>query len=1719
MWKNFLQQWRHRIQTVVEMLLPVATMALILILRHQIEPIRQDTVVYPPVPAYSLKFSTTVLAGLNISKLSVAYSPESPVLETVIQNALVNLFTPNIKDLIQIIKDNWGEGGLPSPIPPNVINNPAIIGDIVKLLIRIQPYNNSRALETVYSEEKAIREVIAAVQFDNDLLGLDDSRKVPFNMTYFLRFPEKPRQYSLFGIGGNSWRTDEIFPFFEVPGPRFPFSWEGGNDPGYVNELFIGFQHAISMELVELMTGQSLKDFTVHINRYPHPPYVQDLAVEALMYIFPMFIMLSFSYTAVNIIRTITIEKELQLKETMKIMGLPTWLHWMAWFWKQFIYLFVTGLLITVILKVNWFTNEQGFSGYSVFTKTPWTVILLFIMLYLSCTIFFCFMISSFFSKGSVSALFGGVIWFITFIPAFLLGMDVQVSLPVQAITCLSINSAMSYGFQLILGAEGSQGMHWGEFFATHSIETDRLLFGHVCLILLLDCFLYMLLALYFEQVLPGPCGTARPWYFPFQKSFWFPSKQINHNYEAYNNPEYNIAIKEKDPTNLKVGVKMANLTKMYGRNLVVDNLCLNIYDDQITVLLGHNGAGKSTTISMLTGNVEVTRGNVWVAGYDMTTQTQLGRAHIGLCPQHNVLFNELTVREHLEFFARLKGYSGQQLDDDIDKLIDSLEMQEKKNYLAEGLSGGQKRRLCVGIALCGGARVVLLDEPTSGMDPSSRRALWELLQREKKNRSMILTTHFMDEADFLGDRVAIMSSGRLQCVGSPYFLKQHYGVGYTLVIVKNKDFQLDLCTSLIGKYIPGTIVKQDRGKEVTYSLPNNYSHLFEEMLNDLEKNYENINYKNYGLIATTLEDVFMSVGSDVEVNSESDDTTITATASECTDNDQNDLALDQLHRSDESETGARLLWLHVSGIWLKLFWVSTRSWGMLLLQILVPIININASLAILEYLFANRATVIPRALSLSQGYLSTETLLGFNGTESSSLGARAVRGYELLYNTSNVESMRLTVLDKTGVDEYYLNQTEDPVVMAAIRNQFLLGATFADKAAVAWFSNFGYHDVATSLANVHSAILKGINPSAILNVFNYPLQATYRDRSDLQMMMSLLSMQVASSVGNSLAILSAAFVMFYIKERVTRAKLQQSAAGVRPAVMWGAAAVFDWLWFVVLCLPIIISCAAFAVLGLSTAKELGYLFLCLMVYGAAMLPLHYLFSLLFNGPAIGFVILFFVNVLFGLLGAQIVEALRSIATSTKLAATALDYVLQFFPLYSLVTATRLMNQLGLKTFTCLEACANLLETVIGNTTSCNMEFLCTQFPDTCCVSESLFEWEDPGILRYIICMIVTCVLMWTLLMVLEHNLIQRLLTKRRSPPPSSDPVDEDVLEEAQHARRADLANGLVARGLTKYYGNHLAVDNISFTVNEAEIFGLLGVNGAGKTTTFKMLMGDESISSGDAFISGYSVRNNITEVHQNIGYCPQFDAVFDELTGRETIHLFSRFRGLKYANSPVRAEIIANALGFTKHLDKRVKQYSGGNKRKLSTGVALLGRTGLVFVDEPTTGVDPAAKRTVWRALRDAKKAGRAFVLTSHSMEECEALCDRLTIMVNGRFRCLGSPQHLKNKFSEGFTLTIKVLGRTNEDSPRTSIKSESSTQAVKQYVSDNFNNAKLMEEYQGLLTYYLPDRSVPWSKMFGIMEQAKRELDVEDYSIMQTTLEQIFLQFTKYQNEARET
>jgi ATP-binding cassette, subfamily A (ABC1), member 3 len=274
----------------------------------------------------------------------------------------------------------------------------------------------------------------------------------------------------------------------------------------------------------------------------------------------------------------------------------------------------------------------------------------------------------------------------------------------------------------------------------------------------------------------------------------------------------------------------------------------------------------------MLTGAIAPTDGYAVVVGKDIRTQMNEIRQDTGICLQHDCLFPYLTVKEHLQFFSRLKGLyskvSKEEAEQEIDQHIRDVALFEKRDTYSRSLSGGMKRKLSVAIAFSGGSKVVLLDEPTSGMDPFSRRFTWNVIRQYRQDRCIILTTHFMDEADILGDRIAIMAEGTLRCAGSSLFLKKKYGVGYQLTIEKSLEHSneqqyvddTDERTSIdetlkqiVKSAVPESTLLNNTGSEVRYQLPIAASGNFPSMFAGLDSQYEKRAIQSYGVSMTTL--------------------------------------------------------------------------------------------------------------------------------------------------------------------------------------------------------------------------------------------------------------------------------------------------------------------------------------------------------------------------------------------------------------------------------------------------------------------------------------------------------------------------------------------------------------------------------------------------------------------------------------------------------------------------------------------------------------------------------------------------------------------------------------------------------------------------------------------------------------------------------------------------
>jgi ABC-type multidrug transport system ATPase subunit len=234
-------------------------------------------------------------------------------------------------------------------------------------------------------------------------------------------------------------------------------------------------------------------------------------------------------------------------------------------------------------------------------------------------------------------------------------------------------------------------------------------------------------------------------------------------------------------------------------------------------------------------------------------------------------------------------------------------------------------------------------------------------------------------------------------------------------------------------------------------------------------------------------------------------------------------------------------------------------------------------------------------------------------------------------------------------------------------------------------------------------------------------------------------------------------------------------------------------------------------------------------------------------------------------------------------------------------------------------------------------------------------------------------------------------------------------------------------QGLEKRFGDTAALQGLTLQVSEGELFGLLGPNGAGKSTTINILCGLLEPTAGTASVGGHPLPREARQVKEIIGVCPQDFSIFPYLTGRENVLLFGELCGVPRRELRDRAAALLDRLGLNGEADRRVKGYSGGMKRRISLATALIGDPDIAFLDEPTTGLDPQSRHAVWEFIRSLKARHKTVVLTTHYMEEAEALCDRVAIIDHGTLIALGTPEELRTRLEvkdleEAF---LKLTGR----------------------------------------------------------------------------------------------
>ncbi|XP_075038451.1 retinal-specific phospholipid-transporting ATPase ABCA4 isoform X2 [Mixophyes fleayi] len=1319
----------------------------------------------------------------------------------------------------------------------------------------------------------------------------------------------------------------------------------------------------------------------------------------------------------------------------------------------------------------------------------------------------------------------------------------------------------------------------------------------------------------------------------------------------------------EPEPPGMVPGVCIQDLVKVYENTYkpAVDRMNITFYEGQITAFLGHNGAGKTTILSIITGLFPPTSGTVWVRGRDIQTHMDSIRQSLGMCPQHNILFRHLTVAEHILFYARLKGRSRRQAEREMEVMLEDIGIPHKRNEEAQNLSGGMQRKLSLAMAFVGESKVVILDEPTSGVDPYSRRSIWDLLLKYRSGRTIILSTHHMDEADLLGDRIAIISQGKLYCSGTPLFLKNCFGTGFYLTLVrrmrnvkesakkdsascrsdcscpcpscapKAKEDPLEQeldgdvagLTELIHHHVPEAKLIESIGQELIYLLPGKdfkyraYASLFRE----LEETLGDLGLSSFGISDTPLEEIFLKVTADSVTGTENPDQPTPVrreSRRDTADNVPPDACKEQPGPETEGKgsqqiKGTDLLHQQFKALIMKRFQHATRSHKDFLAQIVLPAGFVLLALVFTlivppfgEYpsltlhpwiygqqytFFSNEQPGSEQIVPISDAFLNspgygtrcmkdqplpkkftcintsnewiipsvspqvTNILLSHEWTPENpspscicstrsklimlpecpegaggrpppqriqpsseilqDLTERNISDYLLKTYPSLIRSSmkskywvneqryggisvgaRLPILDVQGGDiaEFFshlghMTNVSGGTVTKSVSQElqaFLRNLETENNIKV-WFNNKGWHAMVIFINVANNAILRANlgedkDPEEFgITTMNHPLNLTKDQLSEVTVLTTSVDVVVAICVIFAMSFIPASFVLYLIQERVSNAKHLQFVSGVTPTVYWLTNFCWDIANYAVSVAMVVIIFIGFEKKAYTSSTNLPALIALLFFYGWAVIPMMYPASYLFNVPSTAYVALSCMNLFIGINSSAITFILDLFENNRSLLKfnERLKDILLIFPHFCLGRGLidLAMNQAVTDVY------ARFGEEHLTNP----------------------FQWEFLG--RNIFAMAVEGVLYFGFNLLIQNRFF---LSTWFSEPPKGQIVgeDEDVAQERQRILKGGGKNDILRLNeLTKIYAGRQtpAVDKLCIGVRPGECFGLLGVNGAGKTTTFKMLTGDIEVTSGNATVAGYSILSDIADVHQNMGYCPQFDAIDELLTGREHLQLYGRLRGVPEDEVDKVADWGIEKLGLKRYADQPVGTYSGGNKRKLSTAIALIGCPPVVLLDEPTTGMDPQSRRFLWNSILTIIKEGRSVVLTSHSMEECEALCTRLAIMVKGTFKCLGTIQHLKFKFGDGYIVTMKVRAQKAGSAPDPG--------PVEKFIQTNFPGSLEREKHYNMLQYQISSTSL--ARIFQLLISNKDSLNIEEYSVSQTTLDQVFVNFAKQQTE----
>ncbi|OVA09055.1 ABC transporter-like [Macleaya cordata] len=701
-----------------------------------------------------------------------------------------------------------------------------------------------------------------------------------------------------------------------------------GEDEDPTFKFQVPLQIAAEREIARTLIQVPNFSWVVGIKEFAHPAIRTFSAVGLVG---PTFFLAIAMFAFVFEIGALVAEKELKLRQAMSIMGLYETAYWLSWLTWEAVITLISSLFIVLfgmMFQFNFFLHNNFLVLFLIFFLFQFNMIGL------------AFLISTFISKSSSATTVGFSIFIVGFLTQARIPSNLKINILVTTFgfpytdgTSIIFRVVWSFFPPNLLakaldvlgdatGTAEDNGISWSGRGECPRTETDCVITINDIYIWLVGTFiLWFLLALYFDNVIPNASGVRKSCFYFLKPGYWTgrgggkveeggicsctsaipPLEDITPDDEdvreeenivkqqmAEGSDDPNIAVQVRGlaktyPGTLDIGCCKCKRTSPYH---AVKGLWVNFQKDQLFCLLGPNGAGKTTAINCLTGNTPVTGGDALIYGYSV--RSSVGMSHIrrliGVCPQFDILWDELSGKEHLHLFASIKGLPPATIKSVVERSLAEVKLANAVNVRAGSCSGGMKRRLSVAIALIGDPKLVILDEPTTGMDPITRRHVWDIIEDAKKGRAIVLTTHSMEEADILGDRIAIMAKGKLRCIGTSIRLKSRFGTGFIANVsfvestagqtptVNGEAVATDephhLAVKQFFKHHLDVVPKEENKSFLTFVIPHEKEGLLTKFFEELQDREKEFGISDIQLGLTTLEEVFLNIAKRAELES-----------------------------------------------------------------------------------------------------------------------------------------------------------------------------------------------------------------------------------------------------------------------------------------------------------------------------------------------------------------------------------------------------------------------------------------------------------------------------------------------------------------------------------------------------------------------------------------------------------------------------------------------------------------------------------------------------------------------------------------------------------------------------------------------------------------------------------------------------------------------------------